>query len=44
MKPKERGGEKPEQVTADLAYDILQELKAINAKLDVQTKKRWVNK
>jgi hypothetical protein len=34
MKTHERGPDKPEQVTADIAYEILLELKTINAQLE----------
>lgn len=39
MKTHERGPDKPEQVTADIAYEILLELKAINAQLRAQAVK-----
>lgn len=40
MKQRERGPDKPEQVTADIAYEILLELKKLNKTLEEQ-KKKW---
>lgn len=39
-----RGKDKPEQVTADIAYEILLELRSINKKLSEQKppKAKWI--